>query len=188
VIDSNCYASQPAGVAGRAKVRGRDAIAPDETMKIRNLLAGTITVAVAAVGAWWLLGQRSPEPSAAGTPREATAVEARSVAPSPAPGTSPDSSADESASPATQSAPDESPELAASEPPTEATALPELLEVPAPSAPPVGDELVTVPNGSAPRTSGQPELELLPQPPPVTPSPDELSEAVPSDQGNTSTR
>ena len=157
-------------------------------MKNRNLLAGTIALAVAAAGAWWLFGQRSAAPLATGTLREATGVEAQSAVPPPAPETSPDSSAEESVSPALETAPDASPELAASEPPTEATGLPELLEVPAPSTPPVGDELLTLPNDSAPGVSGQPELELLPQPPPVTPSPDELSEVAPSAQGKTSTR
>lgn len=153
--------------------RGREAIAPEEKMNNRTLLAGTITVAVAAVGAWWLFGQRSAEPSAPGTLREATVVEAQQ------------------SRPATRSATDRLPESATTAPPTEATALPELVEIPVQSTPPVGDELLTLPNDSAPGVSGQPELELLPQPPPVTPSPDELDElreAAPSGQGKTSTR
>jgi len=157
-------------------------------MKIRSLLAGTITVAVAAVGVWWLFGQRSAEPSATGTSREATGIEAQPSMPLSVPDDARDPIADETAPPATRSGTDGLSELATSEPPKEATSLPELLEVPAPSTPPVGDELLTLPNDSAPGVSGQPELELLPQPPPVTSSPDELSEAAPSGQGKTSTR
>ena len=159
-------------------------------MKFRNLLAGTIVAAAAAVGAWWLSGQRSAGPSATEASREAISAEAQAVVQPSGPDSTRGATAEASVSPVTQPATGGLPEMAASELPPEASGLPELREVPAQSAPPVRDELHSVPDASAPRASGQPELEVQPQPqpPPASSSPDELSELAPSGQGNTSTR